>query len=75
MTAGIESVAGIRLVVDIGIVSKLYTTMLLTTRFGAYHNGYLGKLLGDNIFDRERIQPKDSKAYQIHNNELLQTIK
>ena len=74
MSAGGEVVAGVRLVVDLGIVSKLETIILLSIQFGAHHNGYWEKLLGDTIFDGERIQPKYSKVYQIYNNQLVQAI-
>ena len=74
MIAGVEGVAGFRFIVDLGIVSKLYITMLFPTQFGAYHNGLWGELLRDTIFDEEHIQPKDAKVYQICNNQLVHKI-
>ena len=74
MIAGSEGVAGVWIILELGIVYKLDTTMLLPNQFGAHHNGYWVELLGDTIFDGERIQPKDAKVYQIRNNQLVQKI-
>ena len=59
MSAGGEGVDGPRIIMDLGIVSKLNTTMILPTKFGAQYDGSWGELFGDTIFDGERIWPKD----------------
>ena len=61
VSAGGEGVAGVQLIIDPDIVSKLDTKMLLPTKFGAHHNEYWGELLGDTIFYGEEIHPKDAK--------------
>ena len=74
MSAGGEGFSGVWIILDLGIVSKLDTEILLPTQFGAYHYGSWEKLLGDTISDGEHIHPKDEKLYHIRNNQLVQTI-
>ena len=74
MSAGGEGVAEVRLIMNLRIVSKLDTTMLLPNKFGAHHNGSWGELSGDTILDRGRSKPKDEKVYQFQNNQLVQAI-
>ena len=62
---GGEGVARVRIIMDIGILSKLDTKILFSTQFGAYHDGSYKELLGDTIFDGGKFQPKDAKVYQI----------
>ena len=73
MSARGEGVAGVWIIMDLGIVSKIDTTMMLTNKFSAHHHGSWGEILGDTIFDGECIHPKDAKVYQIHNNQLVQS--
>ena len=74
VSAGGEGVDRVQLIMDLGIVYKLYTQRMLPTQFGAYHDGSWGELLGDTIFDGKHIQPKDAKVYKIHNNQLVHKI-
>ena len=62
MIAGGEGVARVRLVMDLDKVSKLVTAILLPIRFGAYHDGFWGELLGYTILDGEHINPKYAKV-------------
>ena len=74
MSAGGGGVSGVRIIMDLSIVSNLDTKMILPTQCGAHHNGYWEELLGDTIFYGKRVQPNNEKVYQINNNQLQQAI-
>ena len=52
----------IGIIMDLGIFSKLDATIMLPTQFGAHHHVSWGELLGDTVFDGERMHPKNEKV-------------